>query len=82
MARVYDFTLPYQISGIQDSVGISDLKSDGLWDKIPADLQAKLEAGDSWFSSGVDIQKSDLDELSDAVWEYIAGKLSLPWHNV
>jgi len=78
--RVYDFDLPYTISGIQDSVGISDLQSAGLWDKIPTDLQAKLEAGDSWFSSGVSITKADLDELSDPVWNYIAAQLNLPWH--
>jgi hypothetical protein len=77
--RNYHFVLPYTISGIQDSVGISDLKDDGLWDQIPADLQAKLEAGDSWFSSGVEVTKADLDELPDPVWAYIANKLGLQW---
>lgn len=77
--RVYAFTLPYTISGIQDSVGINELRSEGLWDQIPADLQAKLEAGDSWFSTGVQVTKADLDELPDPVWASIATKLKLPW---
>ena len=80
MSRQYDFPLPYTISGIQDSVGVSDLQADGLWDQIPADLQAKLESGDSWFSSGVEVTQADLDELPDPVWTYIATKLNLPWH--
>ena len=79
MARVYDFTLPIIISGIQDSVGISDLQAAGLWDQIPADLQAKMNAGDSWFSSGVEITQADLDELPDPVWAFIAAKLNLKW---
>ncbi len=77
--RVYKFPLPYQISGIQDSVGISDLQSSGLWDQVPADIQAKLQAGDGWFSGGVQVTQADLDELPDAVWSYIAGKLGLQW---
>lgn len=78
--RIYDFTLPQHITGIQDSVGVSDLKSMGLWNKIPADLQAKLEAADSWFSSGLDVKASDLNELPDDVWAFIADKLNLKWH--
>ena len=77
--RIYQFTLPYRISGIQDLVGISDLKEDGLWDQIPADLQTKLDAGDSWFSGAVEVTQADLDELPDAVWTYIANKLGLQW---
>ena len=64
MARVYDFVLPVSITGVQDSVGISDLQSAGLWDQIPADLQAKMSAGDSWCSSGVEITQAELRELS------------------
>lgn len=78
--RVYEFQLPYTISGIQDSVGIDDLQSAGLWDQIPAGLQAKLNAGDGWFSGGVEVTQADLDELPDAVWTFIAGKLNLQWH--
>jgi hypothetical protein len=79
MARVYEFPLPYDLSGLDDSVAISDLQSAGLWDQIPADLQAKLQAADSWFSSGVSITQADLDELPDSVWEFIATKLNLQW---
>ncbi len=77
--RIYRFPLPYQISGIQDAVGIADLKDDGLWDQIPADLQEKLEAGDGWFSGGVQVTQAELDALPDPVWAYIAGKLGLQW---
>jgi hypothetical protein len=77
MKRTYDFPLPYHISGIQDSVGVSDLQSAGLWAGVPTDLQARLTAADSWFSGGVDVTQSDLDELPDDVWAFIAGKLGL-----
>ena len=43
MARIYDFTLPVSITGIQDSVGVSDLQDAGLWDQIPADLAALVQ---------------------------------------
>jgi hypothetical protein len=79
MARVYNFPLPVSITGIQDSVGVSDLQDAGLWDQIPADLQAKLDAGDSWFSTGVEITQAELDELPDPVWGFIAEKLNLQW---
>lgn len=79
MSRKYNFDLPYQISGIQDSVGISDLQDAGLWDKIPVDLQAKLQDGSGWFSGGVEVTQADLDELSDPVWSFIATKLGLSW---
>lgn len=79
MARIYQFPLPYRISGIQDSIGVADLKDDGLWDQMPATLQAKLEAGDNWFSGGVQVTRADLDELPDAVWSYIADRLGLQW---
>lgn len=78
-ARSYLFTLPYQITAIQDSVGIADLQSQGLWDQIPADLQAKLQAASGWFSGGAEVTKADLDELPDAVWAFIANELSLKW---
>ena len=80
--RVYDFALPYTISGIQDSVGIGDLQSAGLWDQVPADLQAKMLAADSWLSSGFVATAAELDEPPDPVWTYIAAKVGLKWHEV
>ena len=47
---------------------------------MPADLQDKLTAGDSWFGGGVEVTKSDLDELPDDVWAWIAEKANLEWH--
>jgi hypothetical protein len=79
VARKYGFPLPYQISGLQDSIGISDLQSAGLWNQIPADLQAKLQSGAGIFSSGVLCTQADLDELPDPVWAFIAEKLGLQW---
>ena len=78
--RIYDFPLPQHFSGIQDSVAITDLKSAGLWNKIPKDLQTKMLSGDSWFSSGVNVTAADLDELPDDVWSFVAEKLNLKWH--
>lgn len=79
--RIYHFPLPYHLSGIQDSVGVSDLKDANLWAKMPVDLQNKLSAADSWFSGGCDVTQSDLDELPDDVWTFIANKLGLSWAN-
>ena len=77
--RVYQFQLPYQISGIQDSVGIGDLQDAGLWDNVPPAVQTKLNDGAGWFSGGCEVTKADLDELPDDVWAFIATKLGLAW---
>ena len=78
--RVYDFALPVQLSGFQDFEAVEGLKGAGLWSQVPADLQDKLTAGDSWFGGGVEVTKSDLDELPDDVWAWIAEKANLEWH--
>lgn len=78
--RIYDFQLPYQISGLQDSVGISDLQDAGLWDEIPVNIQQKLQSGSGLFANGVEVTQADLDDLPDAVWAFIASKLNLQWH--
>ena len=77
--RIYDFPLPVHISGFQDSIGISDLKDAGIWDRVPTDLQTKMTNASSWLSGGADITKADLDELPDNVWSFIADKLNLKW---
>lgn len=73
--RKYSFPLPIQLSGIEDSVAVSDLQSAGLWGLVPANLQAKLLAADSWFSGGAVVTEVELNELPDPVWTYIHAKL-------
>lgn len=80
MARIYDFALPYRISGVEDSVGIGDLQSAGLWEQVPAGLQASMQAGAGLFGVGAVVTQADLDALPDPVWTYIADKLGLQWH--
>ena len=75
MKRVYDFELPVTLSGIQDSVAVSDLQEAGLWGQVPADLQRRLLAADSWFSGGAVVTEVELNELPDPVWAYIHAKL-------
>lgn len=82
MARVYDFDLPYTISGIQDEVGIERLQVAGLWNDqdIPADLQQRMSSGEGLFGNGATITQQDLNRLSDRAWAYIAQQLGLQWH--
>ena len=81
MARIYNFPLPYQISGLQDEVGIDDLEAAGYWDTadIPDDIRARMEAGEGLFGPGATISKADIDRISDRAWTYIANKLGLSW---
>jgi hypothetical protein len=77
--RIYHFDLPHMISGVQDTFGVNELQSDGMWPKIPADVQRKMLAGESWFGPGVSVTQADLDELPDDVLAYVANKLDLKW---
>jgi len=61
-------------------MAVSGLQSAGLWGQVPADLRAKMVAGESWFGGGVEVTAADLDELPDAVWAWIAGRANLKWH--
>jgi hypothetical protein len=81
MARIYDFPLPSKISGLQDEIGIADLKGAGYWNDadIPQDLRTRMEAGEGFFGSGATITKEDIDGISDRAWTYIATKLNLSW---
>ena len=83
MARIYNFPLPYTITGLQDQIGIGDLQGAGFWDDadIPEELRTRMEAGEGIFGSGATISKADIDRISDRAWTYIANKLNLPWHN-
>ena len=82
MARIYDFQLPYTLTGLADMVGVNELQSAGLWNDqdIPADLQARMVAGEGLFGNGTVVTQQDLDRLSDKAWAYIAAQLNLPWH--
>jgi hypothetical protein len=83
VARIYNFSLPYTISGLQDQIGIGDLQTAGYWNDadVPKDLRTRMEAGEGFFGSGATIAKADIDRISDRAWTYIAGKLNLTWSN-
>ena len=79
-ARIYDFALPYTLTGLADMVGVNELQSAGLWDDIPADLQVRMVAGEGLFGNGAVVTQQELDRLPDKAWKYIAAQLSLSWH--
>jgi len=79
MTRIYNFPLPYQIDGMQDGVGIDDLKQAGLWEQLPSDLQKRMSDGAGLFAPGVTVTAGDLDKLPDKVWAFIADHLGLNW---
>jgi hypothetical protein len=83
VARIYNFPLPYTISGLEDQVGIGDLQTAGYWNDadVPKDLRTRMEAGEGFFGSGATISKADIDRISDRAWAYIANKLNLTWSN-
>ena len=78
MARVYNFTLPYKLSPWQTFGAVGQLKAKGLWDKLPSDLQAKLQkAAERGYS--LTVHADELDQIDDGTWAYIASQLHLDW---
>jgi len=83
VARIYNFPLPSMITGLQDEIGIGDLKTAGYWNDadIPQDIRTRMEAGAGIFGSGTTITKADIDRISDRAWTYVANRLNLSWRN-
>jgi hypothetical protein len=81
-SRVYDFELPYTISGIEAEIGVGNIQTAGYWNvaDIPQDLQDRMTAGEGLFGNGATISKDDIDRISDRAWKYIAAQLNLSWH--
>jgi len=78
MARKYKFQLPYEVNSFYVGFGIGQLKAEGLFDKLPKDLQDRFnEAADAWQS--VTITKDECDEIDDDTWTKLADKLDLAW---
>lgn len=76
--RIYQFDLPYTISSIQVEFGIGQLKADGIFQGLPPVLQQVLQqAADNWHS--VTVTGSDLDMISDPIWEQLASRLGLSY---
>jgi hypothetical protein len=77
--RVYNFSLPYELSGMQVHVGLSQLKDAGVFDRLPVDFRAKLEqASVNW--EHVSITKEMCDSIDDDTWQMLAQKLGLDWN--
>jgi hypothetical protein len=76
MARTYNFELPYEISSFMISMGLSTLKSDGIYDALPADLQAKADAAYN-NSTALVITQADCDEIDDETWGKLSSVLGL-----
>jgi hypothetical protein len=76
--RVYDLDLPLRIPCFGVGFVISKFKQIGVWSKLPPALRAKAkDASGTW--SGVKLTQTDLDSVSDDVWEIIAMELSVRW---
>lgn len=76
--RTYKFELPYEIGSFTVGFGIGQLKAEGLFAKLPVDLQTRFDkAAETWQS--VVITKQDCDEIDNDTWTKIADKLSLEW---
>lgn len=78
MSRNYEFELPYEVSSFVVGFGLGQLKAELIFEKLPADLQARFQhAADNWQS--VTITRADCDEIDNETWAKIAEKLSLSW---
>ena len=76
--RKYDFPLPYTIKAVYLFYGVSQLKQEGVFQKLPEDLQKKMQRGvDMWHD--VRVTKGDLDRIPTESWASIAHKLNLTW---
>ena len=76
--RLYEFELPYYISGFVVGIAINKFKQIGVWDKFPHALKDKAKAArGSW--SGLKITQKDLDSIPDEAWQKIAKALGVTW---
>jgi TRAP-type C4-dicarboxylate transport system substrate-binding protein len=74
--RHYEFQLPYVLSGFMAHMGYNSLLSNGLFERLPPELQYVLkQASDTW--SEVAITGEMLDTIDDNTWAQIAQLLSL-----
>lgn len=79
--RVYDFQLPYEIGSFYLSMGMYQLKEEGILDRLPEDLQDRVnEAVET--GSGIVVEKEDLDKIDEDTWTRLAQKLNLSWRKV
>ena len=72
--RIYNFTLPYEISSLYVHFGLQRLQSEGLFDKLPLDLRAKIETSAAVWEPVV-ISKEMCDAIDDDTWEKICKHL-------
>lgn len=79
--RIYEFDLPYHMSGLYVYVGYKKFKKAGLLEKLPNDLRVKFEKA-AQNSDPITISKYILDQIDDDTWTKIASDLSLKWHYV
>ena len=81
MSRQYNFKLPYEIGRFYVSMGLSNLKSSGLFNRLPVKLQQRFQyAADHW--EGLTITKKDCDSIDPVTWGAIASRLGLSWQTV
>lgn len=81
MSRKYKFKLPYTIGSFYVNMGLSQLKTEGLFQKLPQELQDRFEAAaQAW--QGVVITQEDIDAIDMITWGAIAHKLGLDWETV
>ena len=77
-ARTYKFPLPYKMEPSNVFLGVALLKKEGIFDKLPSDLQTKMmRAKEKWYP--LRISESDLNRIDDKTWGYISTKLKLNW---
>lgn len=76
MSREYLFPLPYNVGTGAMLYLQAQLIHYGAYDRIPADLRARIEAGDTV------VTKEDLDRIDEALWGWIAMQAGLQWRNV
>lgn len=76
--RTYHFPLPYKILAVYLHYGIVQLKQEGVFHKLPRDMQQKwTRASEQWHD--IRVTKEDLDRIDDDTWSRIAQKLNLKW---
>jgi hypothetical protein len=76
--RTYHFELPYKIDTIYLHYGLQMLRKEGVFQKLPKDLQEKwIKAKDAWHP--LKVTKADLDRIDNNTWARIANKLKLKW---
>lgn len=76
--RIYLFPLPYKILAVYLVYGMKQLKAEGIFQKLPKDLQQKwVKAASHWHD--IRVTSEDLDRIDDSSWSKIAKKLKLEW---